>query len=67
MIEITVNGKKRSYESAPAIPGILAEIGAPERLVVVEVNGAVVYREDWEKTELRDGDRVEVVTFVGGG
>jgi thiamine biosynthesis protein ThiS len=39
---------------------------APQR-IAVEVNREIVRRADWEQTEVRDGDSVEIVHFVGGG
>ena len=39
---------------------------APER-IAIELNQSVVRRSEWSTTELREGDRIEVVHFVGGG
>jgi sulfur carrier protein len=39
---------------------------APER-IAIELNQSVVRRSEWSTTELREGDRLEVVHFVGGG
>jgi len=39
---------------------------APER-IAIELNQSVVRRSEWSTTELKEGDRIEVVHFVGGG
>ena len=46
---------------------LMATLGlAPER-IAIELNQSVVRRSEWAATELREGDRIEVVHFVGGG
>ena len=46
---------------------LIANLGlAPER-IAIELNQTVVRRSDWTTTELREGDSIEVVHFVGGG
>lgn len=37
------------------------------RLVAVEYNGEILHRQFWEETQMREGDRLEIVTIVGGG
>lgn len=39
---------------------------APQR-IAIEVNRQIIRRVDWESTDINDGDRVEIVQFVGGG
>jgi len=39
---------------------------APQR-IAIEVNRQIIRRVDWESTDIKDGDRVEIVQFVGGG
>lgn len=46
---------------------LLAEHGIARERVAVEVNLVVIDRNAFERTTLHDGDRVEVVSFVGGG
>jgi thiamine biosynthesis protein ThiS len=66
-IEITVNGEKRRVASGLTVAGLLAELGFADKRVAVERNRDVVPRADHAHTVLGDGDRLEVVTFVGGG
>ena len=64
---IEVNGERRDVPDALTLDGLVKSLSlAPERLAV-ELNQGVVRRADWPATTLREGDRVEIVHFVGGG
>ncbi len=64
---ITVNGQSRPLPAAGTLAGLLAEIGLAGRPVAVEVDGDVVPRDRFTESLLRGGERIEIVTFVGGG
>lgn len=64
---LEINGKQREVAESRSLFGLIEDLSlAPERLAV-ELNGQVVRRADWQDTTLNDGDRVEIVHFVGGG
>lgn len=63
---ILVNGEALPYEAA-TVAGLLARLGAPERGVVVALDGEVVVRSAWGETDVPDGARVEVLTAAAGG
>ena len=63
---IRVNGRETPLPSPASVAGALRALGL-DGPVAVEVNGALVRRAAHRETPLRAGDRVEVVTFVGGG
>jgi len=66
-VEITVNGSTRRADSGATVASLLTELGiAPER-VAVERNLDIVARERFPDTPLTDGDRIEIIQFVGGG
>jgi sulfur carrier protein len=46
---------------------LLTALGYQVRLIAVEYNGEILHRQFWEETLLNEGDRLEVVTVVGGG
>lgn len=46
---------------------LVVELALPKERIAVELNGEVVRRSLWEATTLSDGDRIEIVHFVGGG
>jgi thiamine biosynthesis protein ThiS len=62
-----VNGEAREVPEKITLGGLITHLAlAPERLAV-EVNREVVRRAHWVETTLAEGDRVEIVHFVGGG
>ena len=63
---ITLNGSPRST-SATDLAALISELGMKPDRVAVELNLEIVPRAAWAQTPLKDGDRLEVVHFVGGG
>ena len=66
-ITLQVNGEPRSCLSQTPLPNFLEQMGMNPRLVAVEYNGEILHRQFWATTELKPGDRLEIVTIVGGG
>jgi sulfur carrier protein len=66
-IRITVNGDARAVPAGMTVGELLIELGLGGRRVAVERNQAVVPRAAHAETALADGDRLELVAFVGGG
>jgi thiamine biosynthesis protein ThiS len=64
---IQVNGEPRRIEPGWTVTRLLHELGVTAPHVAVELNLEVVPRAKHADTMLRDGDRLEVVTLVGGG
>ena len=64
---LVVNGEERQVEPNTTVRELLASLGLGDTLVAVERNQEVVPRAQHAATVLTDGDRVEVVHFVGGG
>ena len=66
-MRLVVNGEERDVDPNTTVKQLLVSLGLGDTLVAVERNEEVVPRAHHESTELADGDRVEVVHFVGGG
>lgn len=66
-MEITVNGQQRSLDGPVTVAELLKRFDLAPQRVAVEVNEQLVRRAHLAQVELRDGDRVEIVTLVGGG
>ena len=66
-IALQVNGESRQVTAGLSLQLLLVELGYEPRLVVVEFNGAIVPRAQWPDQPVAAGDRLEVVTIVGGG
>ncbi len=64
---IRLNGETRDIEYGFDLARLLDHFELPKQRVAIELNGAVVRRADWSATPVSDGDRIEVVHFVGGG
>lgn len=65
-MQIEVNGEPRDT-SAATISELIAELALDARKVAVERNLAIVPRSLHDQTRLAQGDRIELVQFVGGG
>jgi sulfur carrier protein len=66
-IDVVINGQSRTVNAGTTIAGLIGELGLGDRKVAVERNREVVPRAQHATTVLAEGDRLEVVTFVGGG
>ena len=64
---VTVNGEERALPDGATVASLLADLGLAERKVAIERNLEIVPRSLYADTRLAPGDRLEVVTFVGGG
>lgn len=66
-MQVHVNGKPVALEDRATVMQLIEVMELGSRRVAVEVNKELVVKKEWEQTVLKDGDRVEVVSFVGGG
>jgi thiamine biosynthesis protein ThiS len=66
-IRITVNGEPRELPAGSTVVDLVAALGLKPAQVAVERNKELVRRADHAAVALADGDRLEVVTFFGGG
>jgi thiamine biosynthesis protein ThiS len=66
-MQVTINGQARTFEQPLTIAELLAQLEVHPLRVAIEVNEQLVRRADFAATQIREGDRIEVVTFVGGG
>ncbi len=66
-MEITVNGDSATIEPGASVADLLAQRELEPIRVAVEVNEDLVPRKTFSQAMIREGDRVEIVTFVGGG
>lgn len=66
-MRLLINGEPKDLPESLNIVDVLRRFDVPSQRVAVELNRSVVRRKDWEHTTVTDGDRIEVVHFVGGG
>ncbi len=67
MINIQLNGKSYKIKSNSNIDNLLKKIKVESKKVAVEVNKEVLCKENYKKYKIKINDKIEIVTFVGGG
>lgn len=67
MLQLTVNGEPRSMPASATVADLVTELKLDGRKIAVERNLEIVPRSLYAETMLTDGDRIEIVAFVGGG
>ena len=65
-MEIRVNGENRRFDDC-TLSEVIVSMGLDPSRVAVELNGKIIPRAEFDRTELKDGDSLEIVHFVGGG
>ena len=65
--QIHLNGEIREVPTDMDLDRLLELFSLPKQRIAIELNSTVIRRADWPKTPVRDGDKIEVVHFVGGG
>ncbi len=66
-MRISINGENRTFDAPITVAALLAELGFDARKIAVERNREIVRRSAFADTALGDGDRIEIVHFIGGG
>ena len=67
MIEIVLNGEPKEVAPGQSILDLLQSLNLPIERLAVEHNRKIVKRDHWSSQALENGDKVEIVQFVGGG
>ena len=65
---LVINGE--DYDDLPdplTVSGLITHLGLPEKKIAIERNREIVSKSTFETTELSDGDRLEIIHFIGGG
>lgn len=66
-MRIEVNGESREVEHSTTLDDLIKQLALVPTRLAIERNREVVRRADWPQTLLTEGDRIEIVHFVGGG
>jgi thiazole synthase len=64
---VTINGESRTLADALSLQALLGELGVDQRKVAVERNLEIVPKSAYAETQISDGDKLEIVHFIGGG
>ena len=66
-MQIIVNGQPRELGEPPTVTHLLHSLNVQSEQVAVEVNLQILNRTDFSTWNLHDGDKIEVISFIGGG
>jgi len=64
---VMLNGQQKEFTESTNLNDIIKELSIKKDLVVAEVNGDIIKKQDWDQKKIQSGDTVELVNFVGGG
>ncbi|MFC5543391.1 MAG: sulfur carrier protein ThiS [Bacilli bacterium] len=67
-MQLYINGQKTEVDNnVKNVADLLKSFQLQGRIVVVEQNGKIILKEQYDKQPVNDGDKIEIVHFVGGG
>lgn len=66
-MRISLNGEERAFETVATVADLVAALGLDQRKLAVERNLEIVPKSAYGEISLAEGDRIEIVTFIGGG
>lgn len=66
-MKLTINGEGREFAPLANLAELVEQLGMKADRVAIELNRDIVPRTRWQETPIHDGDRLEIVHFVGGG
>jgi sulfur carrier protein len=66
-MRLTINGEIFDAERSETLADLLKELGVGRERVAVEINMTIVKKADYSTFLMKEGDRIEIVNFVGGG
>jgi len=66
-IQIRVNGEPRGFHSGGTVGDLLRELAIKTERVAVELNLEILDRAEFDQRNLQEGDRIEILGFIGGG
>jgi len=66
-MKVICNGEEIEAGVCVHLASFIRQLGLEENTIVVECDGRILGRDEWETHELREGSRLELIRFVGGG
>lgn len=66
-MKLFINGAEREFANVSTLASLVDQLGMKADRVAIERNRDIVPRDRWSETALSEGDRLEIVHFVGGG
>jgi sulfur carrier protein len=66
-MRLFINGSEKAFPEPLSLAQLIEQLGMKGDRVAVELNREIISRAQWTETKLNDGDKLEIVHFVGGG
>jgi len=66
-MRVQINGDSREFDAELPLDELVKKLSLPAERIAIELNQEVIERKKWPATVIKDGDRLEIVHFVGGG
>ena len=66
-MNITINGETKNFEENTTLLMLLKELSLEGKVMAAAINMEIVKQDSWDKHQLQDGDKLELLDFVGGG
>ncbi|HEY0429367.1 MAG TPA: sulfur carrier protein ThiS [Pyrinomonadaceae bacterium] len=66
-MKVLINGETKEIKQELNLSELLRHFSLPHERVAIELNREVVRKKDWENIKISEGDKLEVIHFVGGG
>jgi len=66
-MQMQVNGEQRTVPAGLTVAGLLKELDIRPDRVAVELNVTILDRSEFDRRSLQEGDRIEIISFIGGG
>ena len=69
-MKIKVNGEEKFINSSNkefTLTETLSQLGYNSNTIIVELNNLIINNESWQENKVKDGDKLEIVSIVGGG
>jgi sulfur carrier protein len=66
-MKLQINGESREFNPPLTLASLIEQLAMKPDRVAVELNREIAHRDKWANTQLNEGDRLEIVHFVGGG
>jgi len=67
LMQIIVNGQEKTYINEPSLNKVLQDLSLVGKVMAAAVNMNIIKQNNWDNYKLKDGDKLELLDFVGGG
>ena len=67
MMKIAINGEIREFRVGVTLAEVIQQLGLEGKVMAAAKNMQIVKQDKWDDTILKDGDKIELLDFVGGG